>query len=136
MSHFTRVKTQFKNRACLIKALEDMGYKGKVEVHDKAVNLYGYQGDKREQVANIILRRKYVGGSSNDIGFVLREDGSYEAIISEFDSTKHNKAWVGKLTQRYSLHTVKDQAKKLGYHVATETVDSNGEIYLTVETGF
>ena len=135
ISHYTAVRTQIKNRDCLVKALNDLGFEGKVELHDgEGANLYGYMGDKRTQTANVILRRKHVGGSSNDIGWKLREDGTYEAIISEYDSGKYNKAWCEKLMQRYSLHTIKKQARAQGYTISEEVIDSKGEITITVET--
>ncbi len=75
----TNMKTSIKRKSALIKALKQMHsgkWKNAVEVNEKATNLYGYQGDKREQVAEIIIRRKNVGSSSNDIGFKQNEDGT------------------------------------------------------------
>ena len=43
------------------------------EVHIEPQHLQGYQGDNRAQKAHIIVRRKYVGGSSNDLGFLYDE---------------------------------------------------------------
>jgi hypothetical protein len=150
MSHFTRVKTQIKNKKCLVKALEDLGFKNSVEVHDTPQNLYGYQNDKREQTAEIILRRKHVGGASNDIGFVLREDGTYEAIISDYDqhnsasrkndltmkTNGYGKEWQSLLNQIYAKHVVEDSAQTHGYHVTEQEVDEDGNIYLYVESPY
>lgn len=147
MSHYSKVKTLIKSRACLIKALEDMGFEGCIEVYDIAKNLIGYGGDTREQKANVILRRKDVGGASNDIGFILREDGTYEAIISEYDNgngassknklTKkirgYGKDWVNLLQQRYALHVVEETAYNENYYIQDTTQDAEGNIYVTVE---
>ena len=86
MSEFVECKTKFKDKKALVEALIAMGWTAnQIEVNEVAQNLYGYQGDKRNQKANIIIRRKNVGGASNDIGFVKKPDGTYEAIISEYD---------------------------------------------------
>jgi hypothetical protein len=71
-----------------------------VEVHDTPQNLYGYQGDSRTDTAHVIVRRKYVGESSNDIGFLRNSEGVYEANISEFDryNLKYDEEWLGKLS--------------------------------------
>jgi len=130
MSHFTRVKTKIKNKSALLAALADMGYTAnKVELHDTPQNLYGYQGDKREQTAEIILRRRYVGGSSNDIGFKLQEDGTYEAIISDYDSSRHNETWRDKLSQRYAYHNIKEELSSQGFSIESES-EEKGELLL------
>jgi hypothetical protein len=148
MSHYTKVKTQIKSRACLVKALEDLGFEGKIEVHDIAKALVGYGGDTRQQKANVILRRNDVGGASNDIGFVLREDGTYEALISEYDTgnsasaknalTKkirgYGKDWTNLLQQRYALHVVEETAHNENYYIQDTTTDVDGNIYVTLET--
>lgn len=147
MSHYTKVKTQIKNRACLVKALEDLGFKGKIEIYDNPKSLYGYQNDERQQKANVIIRRQDVGGAANDIGFVLREDGTYEAIISEYDTgnpcanrnklTKkvhgYGKEWMNLLQQRYALHVVEETAHLENYYVQETTQDEEGNIYVTLE---
>ena len=137
MSHYSQIKSIMKRKSSLIKALQkiDNGrWKNAVEVPEEATNLYGYQGDKREQKADIIIRRKHVGGSSNDIGFKQREDGTFEAIISDYDSSRHDSSWLDRLTQQYACETVKEVAYENGYSVTEEEV--NGEIFLTCETAF
>ena len=132
MSHYSVVKSKITRKGTLIKALQtiDNGrWANCVEVHDVADNLVGYQGDKRKDKANIIIRRKNVGGSSNDIGFVLAEDGTYQAVISDYDSTRHNSAWLDKLNQTYAVETVKEIATDMGY--AMESRSEGGEIYIT-----
>jgi len=55
------------------------------EVNTKAAHLEGYHGDKRVQTAEIILKRREVGGASNDVGFKKQADGTFTAIISDYD---------------------------------------------------
>lgn len=134
MSHYATVQTVFRDQAALIKALEDLGFKGKIEVHAEAQNLYGYQGDMRDQKAHIILRRKHVGSASNDIGFVREADGSFRALISEFDGREgaYDKPWVGKLSQRYAYHVTVGQATAKGYRVVS-TKEKDGRLLLELE---
>lgn len=126
-----------------------MGFANKIEVHQKATNLYGYGGDRRAQTAEVVIPRRYVGGPANDIGFKLQEDGTYGAIISDYDKgnhcadskSKHAKGcrgysskWLKKLNQRYTYHKVKESVSSQGFFIEEET-EENGEIFLTVDTG-
>ena len=151
MSHFTKVKTKLKSQSHLIKALNDMGFTSQqIKVHKEAQHLYGFQGDQRSQTAEIILPRSAVGSSSNDIGFKLQQDGSYEAIISDYDSSNrtadgksehakgssgYSSKWLKKLNQRYAYHKMKDQLSDQGFFIEKETIE-NGEILLECSASF
>lgn len=76
MSHFTRIKTGIKHTDVLVKALTKMGFKH-IEIHETAQPLYGYQGDRRSDTAEVIIRRKYIGRMSNDVGFKRQENGNF-----------------------------------------------------------
>ena len=128
MSKFAEQTTEFKDAALLVKALEEMGY-ATVEVHKDGANLFGYHGDMRDEKANIIVRRKFIGYASNDIGFRLTENGSYAAIISEFDSHKHNSAWVSKLKVSYAELAYKQKAMRMGLRFVGKTIE-NGKTQL------
>ena len=147
MSHYTKVKTRLTNKESLLKALEDMGFvKEQVKVSDVAMRLEGYNGDLRQDTAEIILPRKHVGGASNDIGFKLQEDGTYGAIISEYDQNNsaadykskyakgchgYSATWLKRLNQRYAYHQVKEQISSQGFFIESES-EENGEILLKV----
>jgi hypothetical protein len=125
MSHYSEVQIEFRDRAALIAALERLGFKGKVEIHQEAKSLYGYQGDRREQQAHIIIRRQHVQAYANDIGFQWQSDGTYRTYISDFDrgvdgSGAYGTAWQGKLKQAYGVEKAKAEAKKKGYRVTEE----------------
>jgi hypothetical protein len=90
-----------------------MGYKD-VEVHDEAQSLTGYYGDTRAEKANVIVRRKFVGSAANDIGFVKTPAGTYSAIISQYDSGKHNTKWLDGLKKNYTERVVVKEARKQG----------------------
>lgn len=126
-----------------------MGFKeNQIRISNTPQQLQGYQGDMREQTAEIILPRAFVGGASNDIGFKLQEDGSWGALISDYDRNNtaadsksihakgcrgYSEKWLKKLYQRYSYHKVKDSLSSQGFTIMEET-EENGEIFINVDT--
>jgi len=133
MSHFTCITTRIKDTPALLKALADMGFREtKVEVCEQARNLHGYQGDVREQTAEVIIRRKHIGSASNDIGFKQQENGNFEAIISEYDRHRYSQKWVNQLTQRYGYHVLMETAPQQGFNVEEEEVLEDGTIRVVV----
>jgi hypothetical protein len=131
VSHFTRLKTRITDKAALVKALADVGYK-LVEIHDTPAALYGYRGDKRAEQAEVIVRRKYVGRASNDLGFRRTEGGNFEAIISAYDRRKHSQAWLDRLTQRYAYHVARGKLQEQGFDLVSEETARDGRIHLVL----
>lgn len=133
MSHYSKVKTKLVDQAALLKALADLGFEAhKVEVHERPQALRGYKGDLRPEAAHVILRRRFVGSGSNDIGFVRQDDGAFTAIISEYDQGRHyNQAWLDHLSQRYAYHVAVEQLTVQGFSLIEER-DENGELVLTL----
>lgn len=122
MSRYCTIRTIFKDKVALVDALIEIGEwtSEQIEVYNDPKNLFGFKGDVRSQVAHIIIRRKHVGRSSNDIGFLKDDDGNYKAIISEFDRNRYNQSWLGKLKGSYAFHRVKRQQEALGRSVSRE----------------
>ena len=131
MSHFTVLKTQITEVGALVKALADVGF-DQVEVHKTSQPLYGYQGDVRPQTAEVIIRRKFIGRLSNDIGFKRRADSTLEAIISEYDRRKYSQGWLNHLTQRYAYHVAKDKLEEQGFSLITEETQEDERIHLVL----
>ncbi|MBD2496291.1 DUF1257 domain-containing protein [Nostoc sp. FACHB-280] len=131
MSHFTSIKTQIKNPDALIKALADVGFKN-VEHHQVAQPLYGYQGDVRPESAEVIIRKQYIGSSSNDIGFKRQENGQFQAIISEYDRRKYNESWLNTLMQRYGYHALMASAEAQGFTIEADEVMEDGTVRVVV----
>jgi hypothetical protein len=130
LSHYTKLVTKIKNRNSLVKALQRAGFKqDQIEIHDNAQHLYGYHGDERPETANVILRRKHIGSASNDIGFKLNKNGTYEAIISDYDKHTYNDQWMKDLTTNYGIEQAKDAFMQHGWEV-TEKHDQQGRIQL------
>ena len=131
MSHFTTIKTQIKDSTALVKALADVGFKT-VEVHETPQHLYGFQGDVRSDTAEIIIRRQYIGAASNDIGFQRQTDGTFQAIISEYDRHQYSQTWLHTLTQRYGYHQLLETAANQGFAVEQQEVLEDGTIRVVV----
>lgn len=139
MSHYLDCQTEFRDQDVLIEALLKVGRartggvwcKSTIEVHDKPTNLFGFQGDVRPDKANIIIRRQNVGGMSNDIGFRKEENGTYTAVISDYDRYAYNDGWMSKLKQEYANAKLKKEYKRKGLHTKEER-KADGTIRLTV----
>lgn len=131
MSHFTVLKTQITETDGLVKALTDLNFKN-VEVHETAQHLYGYQGDKRRQTAEVIIRRKYIGRASNDIGFKRNAHDTFDAIISGYDRHKYSQQWLNRLTQRYAYHVTKSTLAEQGFTLITEETQQDERIHLVL----
>lgn len=131
MSHFTRVRTRLRDADTLVAALEAVGF-DEVEVHQQPQALYGYQGDVRPESAEVIVRRVHIGRASNDIGFARQPDGSFEAVISEYDRRRFDAAWLAELTRSYSHAATLRYAESHGYEVATDDVQQDGSRRLTL----
>lgn len=111
MSAYIKLLTPMTDQECLLAALADLGFDNtKVEVHQTPVNLVGYAGDRRAQSANIVIRRKHLGASSNDIGFFASDTG-YQAIVSDYDRSRFGNEWLAELNARYQSRWVAKQER-------------------------
>lgn len=103
MSAYVVGQTAIQDIECLLSALVEIGFsKNSIEVHETPKHLYGYHGDLRDDVAHVIIRRWNVGHVSNDLGFIRGEDGRFQVIVSEYDSSANEEGeWVGHLDRRF-----------------------------------
>ena len=131
MSHFTTLRTQIREIDALVKALADVGFK-KVEVHEPAEHLRGFLGDRRKQTAEVIVRKRYIGPASNDIGFKRGSTGAFDAIISGYDRARYSQPWLNRLTQRYAYHVARARLAEQGFDLVTEETQQDGRIHLVL----
>ena len=131
MSHFTVLRTQIIDAESLVKALAEMGFT-QVEVHQTAQYLYGYRGDVRPQMAEVIIRRTFIGPASNDIGFKRQEDGTFDAIISDYDRARYSQQWLHRLTQSYAYHVARVKLEEQGFALVMEETQQDGPIHLVL----
>lgn len=115
MSAYQSQTTKLKDEECLIKALCDNGFeRDQIEVHETPQHLIDYHGQKRGQMGTIIIRRKYVGGAANDIGFNKNADGFYEAFVSDYDQHKHGPAWITAVSKSNAEYGLIKQGAVMG----------------------
>ena len=131
MSAFTTMRTEFVSQEHLIKALADMGFT-QVESHDTPQPLQGWMGDNRAQRSEVIIRKQFISNVSNDIGFRRKEDGKFEALISEYDSPTYNAGWLGQLAQRYAYHVSRDMLMAQDFEMVEEEMQEDNTIRLTL----
>jgi len=134
MSAYRLIECEIYEGEHIIEALVEMGIpRSCIEVHDTPQALQGYTGDTRSTKGNIIVRRKHVnkhlsGGSSNDLGFELR-DGKYAAHVSNYDQ-----GWWNRKQDRFMQVAAASQAikaaKKRGYRVTKTEVEGKIKIKL------
>ncbi|MDQ3749687.1 MAG: DUF1257 domain-containing protein [Acidobacteriota bacterium] len=109
--YMTFTEAAFKDRSCLLDALRECGY---LEVEEgENLSLYGYQGDQRPETAQIVVRRKFIGSASNDLGF-QKTDAGYVPVISEFDQrTMMQGKFLTNLRTNYNLKSAEKLARSL-----------------------
>jgi len=129
MSHFTTIKTKITDADALKKALADLGYSVVEEGYN--LPLYGYEGDRRHQTADIVVRRKYISDLSNDLGF-KKKGNVYEMIISEYDIELLGQEFIDNLIQRYAYHKVLSEAKRHNWSKVKEEKMQDGTIKLVL----
>src|SRR3954466_10186561 len=100
-----------KDRRLLLAALADLGY---AEVEEgEALPLYGYQGDRRPETAELVVRRRHLGSASNDVGFA-RTPAGYVPIVSEYDQrTLHGGRFLVELRTAYSERVIEEVRRRL-----------------------
>lgn len=137
MSKYSTNKTLFKDKACLVESLIELGFdRTEIETHESPKNLFGYHGDMRDDSAEIIIRRSAVnrllsGGASNDVGFKLQSDGTYGGIISQYDSSaSFNSEKMGLLSAAYARRMVIKKAQSQGLRFAGTGAKVNGKTQL------
>ncbi|MCC7368799.1 MAG: DUF1257 domain-containing protein [Chloroflexi bacterium] len=101
----------FPDRRLLLAALADLGY---AEVEEgEALPLHGYQGDRRPETAELVVRRQHLGPASNDLGFT-RTPAGYVPIVSEYDRrVLHGGRFLVALRTAYSERVVEAVTRRL-----------------------
>lgn len=127
MSAYAETKTSFKEKSLLVKALQELGFEPLVS--EEAQRLEGYRGDKREDTAEVIIPRRQVGRMSNDIGFKRQADGTFKAIISDYDSSRYDEKWLNRVKVGYTTAGTMLQAQKMGLRLVGKE-KKNGKVQL------
>jgi hypothetical protein len=144
MSHYAEMQCEYKQKSEkeFIAALELVFGEGHVELHEEGAGLMGYGGDNRSQKSekskdyappcHVIIRRKHVGGASNDVGFRRNEEGGYTAFVSDFDKGRNfdtKKQHI--VAQEYAARVTEKTMKAQGYAVKRTNVAGKVKITCT-----
>ena len=125
MSHFSTIKTKFKDHDALLKALEVLQYD--VTVEQKLKNPIDHNHEELHvQVA--------VG---NDIGFRFNETSkAYELVtdLQTWDRPIPVERFLQKVSQQYAEEVITAQALKDGMQIESRKVDADGSVELTVSS--
>lgn len=115
MSHFSRIKTQIKEKEFLLKALDDMGFKAE----EGEFELKGFAGERARVEIRVPLRL------SGDIGFRHSAEG-YE-IIADWWGVRGVKQteFTQKLTQRYAYQAARAKLEAQGFTLVEEQQEKN-----------
>lgn len=118
----------FKDRRLLLAALAEIGF---AEIEEgEQIPLFGYQGDRRPETAEIVVRRQVIGAASNDLGFTRTPDG-YVPIVSEYDQrTLIAGQFLPRLRTAYSEAVVEEVRRRL--HGTTRRTVEGGVVKIRV----
>jgi hypothetical protein len=135
MSEFVVCETEMTDPEVIRETLVEMGVKAEhIEMHETPVELQGYMGDERTQKAHIIIRRRHVGRSSNDLGFERMADGTYRAWVSDYDRNHGlgEKVMGGRMVQVYGKNVAIGIMRSRGWAIGETQEEKDGQIRVRV----
>jgi hypothetical protein len=121
MSSFREQKTEIKDKAALLKTLEELGYTPQDHETKQTVRGHGYESKKAE----IILKKEDLK-QGGDIGFSKGADGNYQVVTDTyvmrngFDLSKFTKEVKAKYAPTYGKMLAKKNGWKLARTITTE----------------
>lgn len=133
MSHFTRIKTQIKDKEVLVRCLKELGY----QVHSQS-KIRGY-GRRREKI-ELAVRMD----AGYDIGFVRNIGGTFSIVADWWGVTGTNQRDFStrlqeqfeeverKIRREYALKTVLEQTQQQGFSLVEQEEQRNGSIHIVV----
>jgi hypothetical protein len=135
MSKFLKIdEMQISDQHLLVTTLgNDMKFRGKdgqhafaIESYDAPVHLFGVAGDQRKEMAEVVIRRQFVGRAANDMGFARQESGNFAPIISEFDRGYYNSGWTDTLAQKYGERKYEFDMYQNGFTLESKVTQADG----------
>lgn len=128
MSHYSRVRTQFRHREALILCLKNLGY----EVETDTV-IRGHHGEHEVDIA-VRMAKGY------GIGFVKSPDGTFDLVadwwgVAGTDERKIAQelaVQAGTIQKEYAKKMVLEQTAVDGFEVVSETEEQDGTLRIVV----
>lgn len=114
--YHTYTQAVFPSLELLLAALAELGYpRERVEL-GAALPLFGFGGDQRAEVAEVVVRRRWLHSASNDVGFT-RTAAGYVPIVSEWDAgylrRRHGEEFVVALRKAYGRAVIAEARARL-----------------------
>ena len=128
MSHFSTIKTKFKDAEQLVEALIDIGLDD--AQHEQSVMVVS---DKEHAKGHPNVEVHITAG--NDIGFRWNEEIEAYELVTDLQSWDRNvpvERFLQKLHQHYAFKNILQSTKEMGYNVEEEHFASDGAIELVV----
>jgi hypothetical protein len=85
----------------LAQLLRELGF-AEVELHREPKPLNSWNGNPTGASAEVIIRRKSLGSTADDMGFARRADGTYEAVISDIHLFRFDRRFFEKLEKLHA----------------------------------
>jgi hypothetical protein len=128
MSHYSRVKTQFRHREALMTCLQNLGYQ--VET-DTVVR--GHHGEHTVDIAVKTTK-------GHGFGFVKSPDGTYDMVadwwgVSGTDERKITQELAqqaGAIQKEYAKKMVLEQSARDGFEIVSQTEEQDGTVRIVV----
>ncbi|MCU0632253.1 MAG: DUF1257 domain-containing protein [Methanolinea sp.] len=127
MSHFSRVRTAFRNKSLLAQCLRETGY----EVQEGGT-IRGYHGVQQVDLA-------VTGKDGYGVGFVQNADGCYDVLADSWgvkgadrkimDSLRRN---YPRIQREYARMMVREQTAREGYTMVEEVEQEDGSVRILV----
>jgi hypothetical protein len=123
MSHFSRIRTQMKEKDLIKKALQDMGMTCE---EGEDLQVAGFGAGKTRVDIKIPLKL------STDIG--LRLAGENYEIVADWYSVRgvNQKEFTQQINQRYAYHAARSKLETQGFNLVEEKVEETGQIRLVL----
>lgn len=121
MSHFTKIRTELRDEQCLLKALEDLGYRYHLDQQ-----IRGWGGQRMRVRVAIPQPNGY------DIGFQRKDEG-FEMVADLWGLKVDKDQFLQQVHQRYAYHVILQQAQTEGFHIVGEEKLEDGSIRLVCE---
>ena len=128
MSHFSTIKTKFKDAEQLVEALIDIGLDD--AQHEQSVMVVS---DKEHAKGHPNVEVHITAG--NDIGFRWNKETEAYELVTDLQSWDRNvpvERFLQKLHQHYAFKNILQSTKEMGYTVEAEHFTSDGAIELVV----
>ena len=128
MSHFSTIKTKFKDAEQLVEALIDIGLED--AQHEQSVMVVS---DKEHAKGHPNVEVHITAG--NDIGFRWNKETEAYELVTDLQSWDRNvpvERFLQKLHQHYAFKNIIQSTKEMGYNVEEEHFTSDGAIEVVV----